>query len=305
MISVFTIQINFQIPDGCSQTTVCKSLREQIENCFDTESTETHRVPLFQVYFYGLGTYLWKLDAKLDNELLFQTNGCATRFARRSSKHSKKHCHILIITVSAYGFLREATTTENGWKSPMTPSHFRMAAPPLWINCVLLLPLSVYICLTSRKLPRNLLRFAAGLVLSCWYIVHDKSSAGTRGASGRRRTATPRFFGASLRSSRALGPGGGRTSAAWGIVVAGGPVGQARFWVGRSRCSLHSSCSVRVVQVARAFVSGHPRPGPSRAQRGRLATPWRAAGRRIRVASTWRERSTNLAASQLAFPIQF
>ena len=52
-----------QIPDGCSQTAVCKSLREKRENCFD-------RVPLFQVYFYGLGTQLWKLDVKLDNGAL-------------------------------------------------------------------------------------------------------------------------------------------------------------------------------------------------------------------------------------------
>ena len=36
-----------------------------------------------------------------------------------------KHFQILIFTVSAHGFLREATTTENGLKSPMTPSHFQ------------------------------------------------------------------------------------------------------------------------------------------------------------------------------------
>ena len=60
---LFQVQINLQIPDGCSQTTVCKSLREKMENCFD-------RVPLFQVYFYGLETQLWKLDFKLDNGAL-------------------------------------------------------------------------------------------------------------------------------------------------------------------------------------------------------------------------------------------
>ena len=38
---LFQIQINLQIPDGCSQTTVYKSLREKIDICFD-------RVPLFQ-----------------------------------------------------------------------------------------------------------------------------------------------------------------------------------------------------------------------------------------------------------------
>ena len=48
-----------------------------------------------------------------------------------------------------------------------------------------------------------------------------------------------------------------------------------------------SSHSLRVAHVFK-FVSGHPRPG--RAQRGRSATPRRAAGRRIRVASEPRER---------------
>ena len=56
-----------QIPDGCSQTTVCKSLRGKKENCFD-------RVPLFQVYFYGLGTQVWKIDVKLDNGALVSNN---------------------------------------------------------------------------------------------------------------------------------------------------------------------------------------------------------------------------------------
>ena len=50
-----------------------------------------------------------------------------------------------------------------------------------------------------------------------------------RGVVGRLRTTPFLHLGASLRSSRALGPGGERTSAAWGIVVAGGLVGQARF----------------------------------------------------------------------------
>ena len=78
-----------------------------------------------QVYFYGLGTQLCNKTSNWTMEPLFRTNGCATRFARRSSKHSKNHCQIPDITVSAHGFLREATTTENGWKSPMTPSHFQ------------------------------------------------------------------------------------------------------------------------------------------------------------------------------------
>ena len=58
-------------------------------------------------------------------EPLFWTNGCATRFARQSSKNSKNHCQIPDFTVSAHGFLREAKTIENGCKSPMTPSHFQ------------------------------------------------------------------------------------------------------------------------------------------------------------------------------------
>ena len=46
--------------------------------------------------------------------------------------------------------------------------------------------------------------------------------------------------------------------------------------------------SESTVRVAHAFLSGHPRPG--RAQRGRPASSWWAAGHRVRVASEWRER---------------
>ena len=62
---------------------------------------------------------------------LFQTNRCSTRFACLFSKHSKKHYQILIITFSAHCFLREATTTENGWKLLMTLKHFQ-ASCHIW-----------------------------------------------------------------------------------------------------------------------------------------------------------------------------
>ena len=57
-----------------------------------------------------------------------------------------------------------------------------------------------------------------------------------------------------------------------GVVVAGGPFGQTRFglWGGCSRCSLLPSRALRVVRVARALVSVHPRPiGPDAAGRPR------------------------------------
>ena len=54
------IQLNLQIPDGCSQNTLYCSLRQRLIESFKT-------VPLFQVYFVGLGTQLWTLDAKMDN----------------------------------------------------------------------------------------------------------------------------------------------------------------------------------------------------------------------------------------------
>ena len=54
------IQLNLQIPDCCSQNTVYYSLRQRLIESFKT-------VPLFQVYFIGLGTQLWTLDAKLDH----------------------------------------------------------------------------------------------------------------------------------------------------------------------------------------------------------------------------------------------
>ena len=50
------IQPILQIPEG----TVYNSLRQKLEASFN-------RVPIFQVYFNGLGTHLWQLDAKLDN----------------------------------------------------------------------------------------------------------------------------------------------------------------------------------------------------------------------------------------------
>ena len=54
------IQLILQIPEGCSQGAVYNSLRQKLEVSFN-------RVPIFQVYFNGLGTQLWRLDAKLDN----------------------------------------------------------------------------------------------------------------------------------------------------------------------------------------------------------------------------------------------
>ena len=94
------------------------------------------------------------------------------------------------------------------------------------------------------------------------------SSAGTRAASGRRRPAQDQALTA---NRRVPSPPPGTTpvpmedafmSAAWGLVVAGGPVGRTRFGLGggRSHCSLLPSRSLRVVRVARLSVSGHPRP---------------------------------------------
>ena len=123
------------------------------------------------------------------------------------------------------------------------------------------------------------------------------SSAGTCAASGRRRPAQDHVLFAYWRVPSPP-PGttprpieDGFTSASWVVVVGGGwSVGQRRFGLGggRSCCSLLPSRSLRVVRFARAFVSGHPRP--CRARRGRPASSWQAAGRRIRVASEWRER---------------
>ena len=66
---------------------------------------------------------------------------------------------------------------------------WQMAAPPLWMSqyCVLLWQNYVYICLISRKLPHTLLQFAALQLLSCWYTVQDKSSAGRRASTSSRR----------------------------------------------------------------------------------------------------------------------
>ena len=49
---------------------------------------------------------------------------------------------------------------------------------PLWMHCVLLWPMYVYTCLTSRKLPSNLLQFAAGHVLTCGHTVQDSEIHG-------------------------------------------------------------------------------------------------------------------------------
>ena len=43
------IQLILQISEGCSQGTVYNSLRQKLEASFD-------RVPIFQVYFNGLGS---------------------------------------------------------------------------------------------------------------------------------------------------------------------------------------------------------------------------------------------------------
>ena len=81
-----------------------------------------------------------------------------------------------------------------------------------------------------------------------------------------------------------LGPWS-RPAAAKGRAGSGGPVVQTRFGLGGGcpRCSPLPSRPLRVVWVARAFVSGHPLQG--RAQRGRPASQMGAAFRRIPVAS--------------------
>ena len=101
------------------------------------------------------------------------------------------------------------------------------------------------------------------------------SSAGMPPASGWRRLRTKSLLhiGASLRRAR---PGPDRRRLHVGgmrAVVAGGPFGRTRFGLGggRSRCSLHPSRALRVVRVARAFVSGHP--GPNAVGRPRRGWP--------------------------------
>ena len=46
------IKLILRIPEDCSEGTVFNSLRQKLEASFN-------RVPIFQVYFNGLGTQLW------------------------------------------------------------------------------------------------------------------------------------------------------------------------------------------------------------------------------------------------------
>ena len=68
----FRIQLRLQIPDGCSEGTLHKSLKQKLVSRFSN-------APLFQVNIQGLGTKIWILDAKLDNGALSTTSGLRTK----------------------------------------------------------------------------------------------------------------------------------------------------------------------------------------------------------------------------------
>ena len=68
----FRIQLRLQIPDGCSEDTLHKSLKQKLVSSFSN-------APLFQVNIQGLGTKIWILDAKLDNGALSTTSGLRTK----------------------------------------------------------------------------------------------------------------------------------------------------------------------------------------------------------------------------------
>ena len=119
------IQLNLQIPDGCSQNTVYYSLRQRLIESFKT-------VPLFQVYFIGLGTQLWTmwtLDAKMDHgapcvkktlckkiQVPYPAGFC--RNIDTDCLHSKP------------GLIQQAQPTDNWWKAQETPSHVHCPGVP-------------------------------------------------------------------------------------------------------------------------------------------------------------------------------
>ena len=59
------IQLILQISEGCSQGTVYNSLRQKLEASFD-------RVPIFQLYFNGLGMQLWAYGDWMPNWIMEQ-----------------------------------------------------------------------------------------------------------------------------------------------------------------------------------------------------------------------------------------
>ena len=56
------VQLTLKIPNGCSQGAQHESLKRELHTNFNN-------LPYFQVFLHGLGSQLWSLDAKLDNEV--------------------------------------------------------------------------------------------------------------------------------------------------------------------------------------------------------------------------------------------
>ena len=105
-------------------------------------------------------------------------------------------------------------------------------------------------------------------------IKNDDSHVRACDASGRRWPA---------RALHDLGPSRGRLQAAWWVVVVGWPGGLTLF--GMERWSLLLHLPLSLIRQSRTCVCVEPLA----TMRGRPASPWRAAGRRIGVASEWRK----------------
>ena len=85
----------------CSQVALLESVKQSLLLNFN-------KLPYFQVYFHNLGVQLWIVGSQS------HANGCATRFARRSSLHSKRFCHQLIVSPSKHGLPGKGIPTEIG-----------------------------------------------------------------------------------------------------------------------------------------------------------------------------------------------
>ena len=118
------VQLTLQIPNGCSQGALHESLKRKL-------FTNFNNLPYFQVYLHGLGSQLWSLDAKLDNEVQITYTRLRTKI-RETILPAFKECLQPADYASFCEWFKKRGNTNKEWMKitedtvpfPGVPPHF-------------------------------------------------------------------------------------------------------------------------------------------------------------------------------------
>ena len=118
------VQLTLQIPNGCSQGALHESLKRKLHTNFNN-------LPYFQVYLHGLGSQLWSLDAKLDNEVQITYTRLRTKI-RETILPAFKECLQPADYASFCKWFKKRGNTNKEWMKitedtvpfPGVPPHF-------------------------------------------------------------------------------------------------------------------------------------------------------------------------------------